>query len=91
MIKQGGTTPEERIAFAFRLATSRKPDDVEQKLLSDLYSAALSDAKADAESAKKLLTVGLAAQPKDVDPIEEVAWTTVARAILNLGETYQRN
>ena len=27
MIKEGGTTAEERIAFAFRLATGRRPDD----------------------------------------------------------------
>jgi hypothetical protein len=91
VMKQGGSTPEERIAFAFRLATSRQPDDVEKKLLSDLFADALKDAKSAPERAEKVLSVGLAKQPKDINEVEEVAWTTVARAILNLGETYQRN
>ncbi len=91
IIREGGTTAESRIAFAFQAATSRQPDDVEAKLLADLYSAALKDARADAESAAKLLTVGLAKPARDGDEIEQAAWTTVARAILNLGETYQRN
>jgi len=91
IIKQGGSTVDERIAFAFRTATSREPDQVEKKLLADLFADSLRDAKADPEQAEKLLTVGLAKQPKNMDEIEEVAWTTVARAILNLGETYQRN
>jgi hypothetical protein len=91
IMKQGGSSTEERIVFAFRLATSRHPDDVEKKLLSDLFNDALQETKAAPDSAEKVLTVGLAKQPKDVNQIEEVAWTTVARAILNLGETYQRN
>lgn len=91
IMKQGGTTPEQRVEFAFRQATSRMPDEVERKLLLEFYETALSETKADPANAEKVLTVGLAKQPKDVDPIEETAWTTVARAILNLGETYQRN
>jgi hypothetical protein len=91
MMKQGGATPEERINFAFRLATSRSPDDVEKKLLGDLYAATLKDVKANPKETEKVLTVGLAKQPKEIDQVQETAWTTVARAILNLGETYQRN
>ncbi len=91
IIKQGGTTPEDRVTFAFRLATSREPDEFEKQLLGDLYAAALRDTKANPDRAEKLLTVGLAKPSKDIDPVEEVAWATVARAILNLGETYQRN
>jgi len=91
IMKQGGSTPEERIAFAFRLATSREPDDVEKKLLGDLFATSLKEAQADPDRAEKLLTVGLAKQPRNIDEVEEAAWATVARAILNLGETYQRN
>ncbi len=56
-----------------------------------LYDTALNETTADPANAEKVLTVGLAKQPKEIDLIEETAWTTVARAILNLGETYQRN
>jgi mono/diheme cytochrome c family protein len=91
MMKEGGVTPEERIAFAFQMATSRKPDDLETKVLKELYEAALADAQADSAKAAKLLTVGIAKPPEEMEPVQTVAWTTVARAILNLGETYQRN
>ena len=91
IMKQGGSSTDERIVFAFRLATSREPDAVEKKLLADLFADAIKEARAEPARAEKLLTVGLAKQPKEIDEVEEVAWTTVARAILNLGETYQRN
>jgi hypothetical protein len=91
IMKQGGSSTEERIVFAFRMATSREPDSVEKQLLAGLFTDALKEAKAEPARAEQLLTVGLAKQPKEIDEIEEVAWTTVARAILNLGETYNRN
>ncbi|QDT54021.1 Planctomycete cytochrome C [Caulifigura coniformis] len=91
IMKQGGSTPDERIAFAFRLATSRHPDDVEAKLLRDLFATSLKEAQADPDRAEEILAVGLAKRPGNMDEVEEAAWTTVARAILNLGETYQRN
>ena len=39
---------------------------------------------------EKLLDVGDAPAPKDLDPPELAAWTSVARVILNLHETITR-
>src|SRR5262249_8104738 len=33
MLTEGGRTPEERVAYAFRRATARKPNDAEMKVL----------------------------------------------------------
>jgi len=91
ILDEGGTTSVERIEFAFREAVSRQPDETETKLLTQLFQNARRDFVADPAAAEKLLAVGVAPRPADVDPIELASWTTVARAILNLNEAITRN
>jgi len=43
------------------------------------------------QAAAELLKVGLKAPPKNVDPAELAAWTSITRAILNLNEVITRN
>jgi hypothetical protein len=45
----------------------------------------------DVEAATQLIGVGDLPVPDDIAPAELAAWTTVARAILNLHETITRN
>ena len=42
-------------------------------------------------AAEKLLSIGAHPVPAGLDPIELAAWTTAARAVLNMQETYTRN
>jgi hypothetical protein len=80
-------TPDERIAFAFRLATARKPTAEESAVLKKIYDAQLAHFRSNAEAATKLLSVGESARDEKLDPVELAAWTTVASTILNLDET----
>ncbi len=87
MLTEGGSTGQERIRFAFQLATARKPTERElHTLLAGLERRNKSFA-ADPESAKKLLSVGEKKPNGDLDPLELAAYTITASVILNLDET----
>lgn len=95
ILREGGSTDAERIAWAFRRATSRGAEgeegDMLQESLTHLLAEHLEAYRADAAAADRLLQVGTAPLPDGVDRAALAAWTSVARAILNLQETYARN
>jgi hypothetical protein len=80
----------ERVAFAFRQVTSRRPDEFESKTLLKLLEKNRAKYKDDAKAAAELVKIGLAPLPKDADVPELAAWTAVCRALLNLSETITR-
>jgi len=84
-------TAEERVAFAFRLATSRQPTDRERAVLLRLYEQQREAYRANPDLAKKLLAVGEAAANDQLDAVELAAWAMVASVVLNLDETITRN
>ena len=90
IIKEGGTGTDDRLAWAFGCALSRRPTDEKVKLLTGLYARHAQEYAADREAARKLLSVGDHPMPKDADVAELAAWTSVARVILNLSETITR-
>jgi hypothetical protein len=90
IVAEGGASPAERITWAYRRALARDPLPAEVKLLSDLAAKHQAQYAQDKAAAEKLLKTGQAPPPADVDPAEAAAWTSVARAILNLHETVTR-
>jgi hypothetical protein len=86
-ILEAGRSPVQRIDFAFRLATQRKPNPTEQKLLLQFAQYELAHYRQDGASASKLVNVGEVKRDPRVDPTELAAWTAVARIILNMDET----
>jgi hypothetical protein len=86
-ITEGGTAPEGRIKYAFRMATGRIPDSQETAVLEEAATAALADFRQHRDEAAALLTVGASKSSASLDPQELAAWTTVASMILNLDET----
>ncbi len=58
MIVEGGAQTRDRITFAFRLLTSRRPDAKELELLDTLYADMRAEYGRDKASALKLLSVG---------------------------------
>src|SRR5262249_31229691 len=86
-IKEGGKTPEERIAFAFRMCTGRTPRAEEVAVLRRVYEKQRERFAHDPEAAKKLISVGESARPEGVDPAELATWTTIGNILLNLDET----
>jgi hypothetical protein len=91
ILKDGGATVDERIAFAFRQATSRPPSKEEAAVIAGLYRDHLAQFQADAAGAAKLLDTGLAPRDKSLDAAELAAWTSVTRTLLNLHETITRS
>ena len=90
MMTEGGTTVRERIAFAFRVATSRPPRQRELDILERSFHAHRNRYKTNRQSALKLLRVGDAPVNQRLDPVELAAYTAVANVILNLDETITR-
>ena len=90
MLHEGGVTPEERIAYGFRRAVARRPNQAEMKVLADGLQRRLAKYQHDPEAARKLLAVGDAKSDPKLDPAELAAYTMTASAILNLDETITR-
>jgi hypothetical protein len=89
VIREGGSTPDDRIAYAFRLPLARKPRPDETTKLKQLLEAQLAHyrSSAGAAAAAKLLAVGESPRDEKLDAVELAAWTTITSVILNLDET----
>ncbi|MCE9545797.1 MAG: PSD1 and planctomycete cytochrome C domain-containing protein [Planctomycetia bacterium] len=84
-IRDGGSTPADRVTFAFRRCLVRPPRPEEVKRLVDLYQTQLQQYRTDIEAAKKLIANG-GALPPGTDAAEMAAWTVVGNVIMNLDE-----
>jgi hypothetical protein len=87
MIKEGGETPSERLAFAFALATARPPSELEQQILGRVLDKHLAKYRADQPAAEMLLSVGESPRDEQLEAAELASYTMVASVILNLDET----
>lgn len=78
---------DEKISWAVRVVTSRRPSPEEVSVFHEAYSEALKGVAADSDTARQLLSVG----ESDLDPgantAELAALTRVARLLLNLNES----
>ncbi len=91
IIKEGGKTDAERIAWAWRQALSRVPIEREFVAIARLHQISRKQYAVDRVGALKLISVGSAPRPSDMDLVELAAWTSVARVLFNLDETITRN
>jgi hypothetical protein len=91
MMTEGGSTPGERIQFAFRLATARPATEAEEKILLELFERQWSRFQANPETALELLATGDSERNESLDAVELAAWTSVASMILNLDETITKS
>ena len=84
-----------RLVHAWRLATARTPIARELQTLTKLLHKRRREFAANPSAAKALLEVGFSAaragQNVGDSVSESAAWTSVARVVLNLAETYARN
>ena len=90
MITEGGTTPEDRIAWAFRRATGRKPQPAEVKLLADGLAKRTARFRQSPAESGKILTLGAAKPDPKLDPIELASYAVTANILLNLDEVVTR-
>eukprot|EP00913_Durusdinium_trenchii_P023301 g21879.t1 len=91
IMTQGGDTAEQRITFAFRAATSRKPSPRELKILTAGLHRHQQSYQRERAAAIKLITTGEAPRNKKLDPADHAAYTTIASVILNLDEVVDMN
>jgi len=87
MIVEGGKTPAERIAYAFRRAVSRAPSEKELSVLVSGLSKHIENYKSDPQAAKNLLAFGDFKNDPKLSPEELAAYSMTASVILNLDET----
>lgn len=88
---EAGPEPRVRARFLLRRAVGRDPSEQEVAVVAELATAEQARFAADAGAAEKLLSIGELPAPPGVDRIELAAWTTAARAVLNMQETFTRN
>ncbi len=87
---EGRDAVDGRLDVLFRRALSRTPDETERQLLRELLAESRGQLQEHPEAGRQLVSVGDKKIAVD-DVVELAAWTTVARAVLNLNETITRN
>jgi len=90
VIREGGSKPETRLAWAFRLATARKPTGRELDVLLRNHESQRKYFLSNPDRAEKLLMVGEMRNDQSLDRIELASYATVAGLILNLDEVITR-
>jgi hypothetical protein len=90
VIKEGGKTPPERIAYAFRVATARRPRPAEAAILLDAFRQNEDRFTSKPDAALKYVSAGESPRDAGVDVIELAAYTSVTSLILNLHETVMK-
>ncbi|MFT4566845.1 MAG: hypothetical protein ACI9FN_001806 [Saprospiraceae bacterium] len=91
MMKEGGNDLEQRIEYAFRWATSRKPDIEEQNILKDLFKDEMEEFQKYPERADDFLQIGKVNNQENSNKLELAAYGVLANAIINLSESLQKN
>lgn len=87
MMHEGGTTPVQRIAYGFELATARQPSQRESEILQQSLSYYRDAFQSDPAAAAKYLAQGEAKRDPTLDQREVAAYATVASMLLNLDAT----
>jgi hypothetical protein len=86
MMREGGAVVDERLRFAFRLATARLPNAAESRVLGESFRAQLEYFTKRPAEAARLLKVGEKPADATLNQTELAAYATVASLILNLDE-----
>jgi hypothetical protein len=90
VLREGGPDDDQRLTWVWRLVLSRHPTPEERAVLTRLLSKHRREYTEDRAAAPALLKVGQQPTDRALNPAELAAWTSVARAILNLDETITR-
>jgi hypothetical protein len=90
VMTDGGTTPEERLTLAFRLATGRRPRAAELRVLVEDFRQQRAQYRQDPKAATKLVSAGEHPRNDELDVGEFAAYTAVTSLILNLDEVVTR-
>ncbi len=87
MLTEGGSTPEARLAYAYRRTLGRLPTPTETKILLAGLQMRLTKYRAEPDAALKLVSTGDSPRDPKLDTAELAAYTLTASILLNLDET----
>ena len=90
MLRDGGATTEERVAWAFRLISDRRPSTKEIAILTRLYNEQHEIFAQDSPAAVRLIAVGETKSDASLGPADLAAGTALALALLNHDEAITR-
>lgn len=91
ILLEGGEEEQSQLNYAYQLALSRQPDDLEQEMLLGLLDDQFQYYQTNPKDAEELLNVGLKKVNTTLPQKQLAAWTQVARVLLNLSEVTTRN
>lgn len=84
ILKEGGSTPEQRARWGLELVQARPATDDQVKHLLALCKGEIDHYRADPKAAEQMATDPLGPLPPGIEPTEAAAWTVVANVLLNL-------
>jgi hypothetical protein len=84
IVREGGTTVEERARFALQLCLARPPRPEQVQYLVDLFQSEREHFRQKPKEAVELATEPVGPLPAGIDAGELAAWTVVANVLLNL-------
>ena len=91
MLREGGPDDSARVAFAFRLATGRRPKSTETAVLTKTLAQLRTDFTANGVDAYAFVKTGASPMDAQLPPAELAATTAIASMILSLDETITKN
>ena len=91
MIKQGGDSVEDRIAFGHRVVLARSPEPKVLDILTTGFEDYLDTFRSNPEKADKLIAIGASKADDQMDNAYLAAMTTVSNILLNLDQTLTKD
>jgi mono/diheme cytochrome c family protein len=87
IVSHGGSTPENRIKYAFQMATGRPPSSEEQSVLLEMLREHLNHYQGNPDAAEKLIGSASFKVAEGLNLSELAAWAIISNLLLNLDET----
>ncbi len=91
MLREGGATPAERLAWGWEVATARIPAAEELAVVQRMQAEFQARYRNDLAAAREMITFGESRPDEKLDVAELAAYTLVANLLLNLDETINKN
>lgn len=91
IVREGGSSTEERAAYGLRLCLGRPPRPEQVREIVALVHAERDHYRHRPDEARKLASDPLGPLPPDADPVELAAWTVAANVLMNLDGVLTKN
>ena len=91
IIREGGDSVQDRIQWAFRWTTGRRPNESELDATRQMLRKFQQRYRQDKDSAKELTSYGESEPIESIKPDQLAAYTMLANLLLNLDETINKN